>query len=88
MDGSDCDRGWEVSTTIELAICHQFDEHDGDYWTLRMHIDQQSFLIGPCGGWDDREEVDFSARMLGMALTKAGADVRIGDVKSAWDRLI
>lgn len=77
-----------VSEAVELTICRQFDPTDADYFVLRMHVDNQSFLIGPGGGWDTREEIDMHAEMLRVALTRAGvADVRVGEVKRAWDRL-
>lgn len=77
-----------VSEAIELTICRQVSVVDADYWTLRMHVDNQSFLIGPWGGWDTREEIDMHAEMFRVALTRAGvADVRVGEVNRAWDRL-
>jgi len=77
-----------MSEPMQLTICQQFDEQESDWWTLRMHVGSQSFLIGPWGGWDTRDEIDDYTEQFRVALTRAGvAGVRVGEVKQPWERL-
>lgn len=69
----------------EITICRQYYADDSTYWQVRLVIGNQSFVVGT--GHDDYTEAVWFADMLKLALESAGATVRVGEVKSPFDRL-
>lgn len=67
----------------EITICRQYYADASTYWQVRLVIG--TFVVGT--GHDDYTEAVWFADMLKLALESAGATVRVGEVKSPFDRL-